>query len=66
MRYLISAPIQLPVGELLLSIYNRHGVRRFLGLLFEELMDALLFGVASFRIIPLNQQLMLLSFREDR
>jgi hypothetical protein len=63
---LIGAPIQLPVCELLLFINSRHGIRRFLGLLFEELMDTLIFGIVSFRIVPFNEQLMLLSFREDR
>ncbi len=65
MRKTIRPRIELRVGQPLVADLHRHGLRRALGLLLEELVHAALRQVDR-RCVPLLEQLPALVWREQR
>ena len=66
MCQLISSRIQLLVAQLLVLEYYGYGIRVFLYLFLEEMVDAFVFWVLDSRVVELHKKLITLRFRQQR
>jgi len=65
MGQLIRSTVQLPVADALVAGYNGHGIRRARHLGLEQLGQARLTGVVGPGVIPRDDELMPLGFRQE-
>ncbi len=65
-RQLISADVELGVGERLLLKHQDHGVWRLLRLVLYQLVDALVVWIVRLCRVPLNQHLLALGIAQQR
>src|SRR5262249_15107681 len=63
---LVGSRIEFGVGESVVAEYQSDGIGRSLDLSLKELMDAAILGIVSLRLVPFNQQLMLLRLSQHR
>ena len=65
-RQLVGPRVQLPVGQLLVSVDQRHGVGRPFDLGLEPFVHPRVRRIVGLRVVPIDQQLALFRLRQQR